>query len=192
MAWGNQSVVLRWVLATALGFGAAIAGGSALTWMAERFPGVNPDRFWVFAILCCLGLTVGWLQWRVMGRLLPDAVHWIGATTVGYLLVLLTVFLPPFPDASQGALLDDALRLSLVGALIGLAQWWALRQRCRGSAWWIPASAVGFLCFLWIVANPAHSLVEFVWVGGLLGGLAAVAPGVVLARLIHQLHTTTT
>lgn len=37
MAWGNQSVVLRWVLATALGFAAAIAGGRALTGRQRGF-----------------------------------------------------------------------------------------------------------------------------------------------------------
>lgn len=178
-------------MATALGFGAAIVGGSALTWAATRFPGVNQDRFFVFAILCALGLTVGWLQWQVIGRFLPDAARWIGATTVGYLLALFPVFLLSFSAVPQGALLDDALRLFLTGALIGLAQWWALRQCYRGSARWIPASAVGFLSFLWIVANPAHSWVELVWMGALLGGLTAVAPGIVLIWLLRQPRTAT-
>ena len=181
-----SSVLARWILVSVLGFGTGIAGGVGFTLAAEKLAGVNPDRFMAYATLFCLGLTVGFIQWRVVAQFLPRSVRWVPATFIGYLLALVPFAIPRFPNLPGPELLDVALLLALMGTAIGLAQWWVLRQHYRGAAVWVLASAVGFLSFLWLDVNPTHSLTEFVLVGAALGGLAAVAQGAALAWFVRR------
>jgi uncharacterized membrane protein len=183
----SKSVLLPWIAASAAGFAAGLVGGLILTAIAaEMLPGVNADRFGLYATLFCLGLAVGVAQLTVMAHLLPTATRWMAATLLGYLLAMIPFAISGFLNLAGPELLDDAFLLALMGAAIGLAQWWVLRQHYRGAVGWVLASMVGFLSFLWLVANPAHSLPEFVLVGTVLGGLAAVASGAVLAWLVQR------
>lgn len=181
-----SSLLARWVLGSALGFGVGMAGGAGLTLAAEKAARVNPDRLLVYAMLLCLSLAGGFTQSRTAARFLPRPGRWIPATVIGYALALVAFLLPGLLNLSGPEQVQAALPLALMGTAIGVSQWWVLRQHFHGAVVWILASAAGFLSFLWLVAHPAHSLTEMVIVGAVLGGLAAVAPGAALVWFVRR------
>lgn len=175
-------VMARWSAAGALGFALGIAGGAALTELAQSLAGVNPDRFSAYAILCSLGVAVGLLQWKTIVQWLPELERWAPATLAGYVLAMIPLTAPRLLGASGAPL------LLIMGGLMALGQWWLLRQHYRGAAIWVVASAAGMLSFLWLIANPASSLLELMLAGAVLGGLAAVLPGAALVWLARRPH----
>ena len=181
----SPSLIVRWILAGVIGFAVGIVGADILTLIFRRLPGINEDRFVVYAMLLCIGLAIGFTQSRVIALLLPRPSRWIVATLIGYLLVFPAIG-TRIPDLPGPAWTGSIPLLAYVGAVVGLAQWWLLRQRLRGAAWWIPASALGFLAFLWLVAHPADSMGDLVLAGALIGGLIAVPPALVLAWLARR------
>jgi hypothetical protein len=185
-SFSSWPLLAWWTFASLIGWAAGLAVGVLLTLVAGRFAGVNEDRFLVYAILLSVGLTTGVAQWRVMMHFLPQPIQWVAATLIGYLLSLIVIVGANQARLSVAGLWDDVLLLGLIGTAIGTAQWWRLRQHYRGAGVWMLATAVGFLSFMWLVANPAHSLGEFITLGTILGTLAAAAPGAALVWLVRQ------
>jgi hypothetical protein len=174
-----------WVLASLAGWAAGLAlGGLLINVGSSVFP-LNEDRAWVYAVLLALGLACGDAQSAVLRRHLPGAWRWIPVTLAGYLLAMAVM------AAASGTrigtdLMANAVLLGLIGAAVGLPQWLLLRRTFRGAGLWAPASAAGFLAFLWLVAHPAGSPGEIIAVGAILGALAAVPTGLVLARMVGR------
>lgn len=185
-AWGAWSLLAGWTVASAIGWAAGLAAGVMLTLGAEKYAGLNTDRFLAYATLISVGLTTGAAQWMVMRRYLPQPIRWVTATLIGYLLCLIVIVggnLVRLPAAGAG---DDVLLLVLLGAAIGIPQWWILRQHYRKAGLWVLATTVGFLCFTWTIIHPSHSLGEHVIRGTVIGALAAAAPGALLVWLVRQ------
>ena len=178
-------VLAWWILANLVGWVSGFALGALLTEIGSSLFGLNEDRALVYALLLALGLACGSAQSAVLGRYLPRAWRWIPVTLAGYLLAM------GITAAASGARLAtglwaNAVLLALIGAAVGVPQALLLRRHFCGAGLWVLASAAGFLSFLWLVANPASSLGEFIVFGAILGALAAVPPGVVLARVVRE------
>jgi len=174
-----------WFLANLVGWVSGFALGALLTEIGSSLFGLNEDRALVYALLLALGLACGIAQSAVLGRYLPRAWRWIPVTLAGFLLAM------GVTAAASGARLAtglwaNAILLALIGAAVGVPQALLLRRHFRGAGLWVLASAAGFLSFLWLVANPASSLGEFIAFGAILGALAAVPPGVLLAWVVRQ------
>jgi len=106
---------LQWVLATTLGW---IVG-------------------WAVTGELAVGAVIGIAQWLVLRPQVHQAGWWILASTIGWAMgtaVVMVVF-PPEPGVLAGALL---------GAMIGLAQWFVLRRWVRQAGWWPITSMLGW------------------------------------------------
>jgi hypothetical protein len=183
---GAWSLLAVWILTSAIGWGTGLAIGVLLTSVATNLPWLNEDRFFAYATLISLGLTTGIAQWVVMRRYLPKPIRWVVGTLVGYLLCLIIIVGGNMARLGGEGVWDDVLLLSLLGAAIGTSQWWVLRRHYHQAGLWVLATAVGFLCFLWTIITPSHSLGEHVIRGAIVGTLAAAVPGVMLVYLVRQ------
>jgi hypothetical protein len=174
-----------WILAGLAGWAAGLALGALLIEIGSSLLGLNEDRALAYAVLFALGLACGAAQSAVLRRHLPGAWRWIPVTLAGYVLAMGIV------AAASGArivtgLWANAVLLALIGAAVGVPQALLLRRTDRGAALWAPATAIGFLSFLWLVGHPASSMSEFIAVGAMLGALAAVPTGIVFAWMVRQ------
>ncbi len=141
----NWSFWFQWVLATTLGW---ILGG------------LLPGDLWI-------GVTVGVLQWLVLRPLVHQAGWWISLSSVGWAMghVVVVTAMPVG---------DEVLIGSVLGAMMGIAQWFILRRWFRGGGWWIVASTAGW------------GLGLFGLMGALLiGAVAGIVTGIVLELLLR-------
>jgi hypothetical protein len=185
-ARGAWSLLARWTFASSVGWAAGLTAGMALTSAAGNLPWLDEDRFFAYAILISLGLTLGAAQSVVLRHCLPQPGRWITATLIGHSLCLITIVGGNLARLGGTEVWGNVLLLGLFGTAIGTSQWWILRQHYRRAGLWVLASAAGFLCFMWIIVNPAHSLGELVIRGAIIGALAAAVPGAVLVWLVRQ------
>ena len=116
---------------------------------------VTEDFLFLYIFPPVLGLLTGSLQYLLLRRYLPRMEWWIAATILGWLLFslvlgLLSVF-AFFPTT-----VPPALAGVFLGGLIGLFQWWVLRQRVRLAALWILGSALGWGA-AWLLTDGAIS-----------------------------------
>jgi hypothetical protein len=105
---------------------------------------------------------------------------------IGHLLCLMLVIGVNLARLGGVDVWANVLLLCLFGTAIGTSQWWLLRQHYRQAGLWVLASAVGFLCFMWLIVNPAHSLSELAVRGAVVGALAAVVTGAALVWLVRR------
>jgi hypothetical protein len=93
------------------------------------------------------------LEFERKADIWPFWLGWTAANGIGWALGLtvMTAVQLALEAASGGALVEaegGAVLESVGGLLFGLAvgtmQWWALRRRIAGAAWWAPATAGGF------------------------------------------------
>lgn len=180
------SLLAGWTFTSAVGWAAGLAVGVLLTLVAAKLPWLNEDRFFDYATLISLGCTTGIAQWIVMRRYLSNPSRWVVGTLIGYLLCLIIFVGSNLARLEREGVWDDVLLLGLVGVAIGACQWWVLRQQYHQAGLWIPATAVGFLCFLWIIINPSHSLGEHIIRGAIVGTFTTIAPGMTLVYLVRK------
>lgn len=193
----------RWVFANMLGevigLGAAAIVGVTLAWSIERsfgaFAGVT------LAIVMILvgtfeGVVVGVAQWSALRRPFPKLrlSHWTLAAAVGA-FVAWTLGMTPSTLMDMGNTsaqasappfeMNDTLTYAfaaimgvILGPILGVPQWLALRRHVTRAGWWIPANAVAWavgmpVVFLGASVTP-DGFVELI-VTGLLTGAAAGA-----------------
>jgi hypothetical protein len=145
---------LRWVLACALGFGAGslVAMGLRALGFFE-YLGLNP-RMGLAGLLLWLGL--GFFQSVVLTSRFCHRLRWVGLTalggvigTLGSALLSSTLSLralgPFFPSRWETWALQPLLAIlpALVGACIGLFQWFAFRQKDVRILHWGIVCAIG-------------------------------------------------
>ena len=137
----NVGFLARWVAATAIGSAAGFLAGLGLADRLGNLPNVNSDRIAIYAMLVFLGWGLGFAQGRSMALYLRKATLWRPATLVGYLLAGVVGTASVLPEPPGAWLWHQVGLFAAMGALIGLAQGWELRDIFRSPAWWILASA---------------------------------------------------
>lgn len=218
--WQDRLILyLRWIVANALGelfgLGATFAIGIGLFSGLAESPGLLPTLL-TAALMTASGMieggVVGWLQWQVLQRSLPEITrrHWIRATVIGAVIAWfcgslpMTFFSLSAPSAEQSAQEPDTdvmlLMFSLMGLVAGLIlaypQWRQLK-RWRKSAWtWLPANALAWGMGMPLIfsavdkVQAARSLLEGVWIFALhllvTGALAGAVHGLVLVWMISR------
>jgi hypothetical protein len=183
---GGLSLLARWIAATSTGWAAGLGAGMLLTWVATWLPWMNEDRVFGYATLISLGLTLGLAQWVVLRRYISQPFRWVTATLIGYLLCVIIIISSNLAALGGMGVWNNVLLLGLLGTAIGMSQWWILRRHYRSAGWWVLATAAGFICFLWIILIPSHSLGELVIRGTLVGTTAALVSGITLVWLVRQ------
>ncbi len=206
-----------WVFANALAELLGL-GASALLWIAFFFGLEERLGIAISAVVVVVGSTilegtaVGVLQWRVLRRALPQLrlKVWWGATAVGALVAWSLGMIPstlmsmmdesatstPPPEMSDALMYTLAAAMGLVlGPILGLPQWWALRRHLKSAWLWLPANAVawswGMIMIFAVVGLVPASGITATTVLIILGGLAMAGAvvggihGVVLVKLLR-------
>lgn len=121
-----------------------------------------------------LGIAVGLGQWMVLrSKLLGagwerGAGWWVLSTVLGFTVGFFVVVI-------LNTIGLGFISIAMYGAMVGLAQWFVLRQRVRMSGWWILATIIGWLA-AWSV-----DLAVF-WQGMIVGGATGIALVLLSAR----------
>lgn len=141
IGWG---LWLRWMLASAAG----LAVGFAV-----YFPlvvGFASEQSLVEHILlsiaggAVLGAVIGSVQWLVLRRLLSQLARWVWATAAGGAVGgTVAVSVGSGVGESMGFVTALVVGGALLGASLGLAQWFLLRRQLAQVGWWVLASTLG-------------------------------------------------
>ncbi|MEQ8462981.1 hypothetical protein [Coleofasciculus sp. E1-EBD-02] len=184
------SVWLQWLLVTLLGFVAS------LFWIEI---GERPDINMIEGIIG--GTIIGFAQWLVLRRYLSSAWWWIIASLLGWGVMGLSSFgvigwfaprtMRLFPRLVYGVV-DGAT----LGLILGMAQWWVLRQYVSKAWGWIFTNTLYWAISLavgWIVGGLLRRFTQM-FLSEVLGlgvtwMLVAGLTGITLIRLLGKVPT---
>ncbi len=146
------SLWLLWTIATALGFTLGIGLSQlALTAMGEILSSI------------AFGSIAGLAQWFILRKRFHVSGWWVLATSLGATLGLVAT--NAVHEALMGvrvALVVGVLGLTVLGLLVGIAQWLVLRKHLHRAGWWVLASAAGWFLGGLIAWAIRLQFVEFV------------------------------
>jgi hypothetical protein len=114
----DWAFLFYWMMATTLGW---ILGGIVFSSLQELSS----------------GLFVAFFQWLVLLGRIDKAWRWLLFSTVGWVIGWIIAFL----TVPAGLELVTAM---IIGATLGVAQWFILRQVFHWSGWWIAISVVAW------------------------------------------------
>jgi hypothetical protein len=147
---------LRWVLLTAAGWVIGLPLGFVLVAVAGWIIGVHDDSILLklgldnAAAFVCIVAVVGLMQWLALRRIVRRAGFWVLSSIIGFTIsssihgVVCYVWgYPDNLDRLPGTVVW-AMAFVVGGTLTGLLQHRILRRQVCHSAWWVPASAVGW------------------------------------------------
>lgn len=151
----NTSVVakwwLPWVLANAIGTAGGWAVGINLSTLAGPPGPLNANAL---VLSATLGATIGLAQWLAIEQwvradfwILASTISWSAGFLVSYfpisfvVALFLTHIISPSPEI---LFVSCAVGGAVLGANIGLAQWFVLRNRVSGANSWIRANIIGY------------------------------------------------
>jgi hypothetical protein len=216
MAPQSKYLWLNWTISCALG---ELLGFSAAALVAVSSDALAASYHIQIPRLAYLGIVgigglieggiLGWFQWRVMQRQVPNipGKHWIGVTALigmgGWILgMIYPLFFADSVQSAESARQEPGpfLYFTLVvlfgaamGAAFGFFQWIVLRRYALKSWYWIPANSIGWalgmLCIFVAAAIPdQHSSTAMIRVliaaGGITAGLCVGAvTGLFLLRI---------
>jgi len=165
-ASGEAGLWLRWVVANAVGEGIGLGGAVLIGAAGARRFGGDTGLFSavILAALAVLagtlieGTVVGTAQWLVLTGPLPTMRWgmWALATGAGAFLAWTLGMIPstllslgsggaPSAEPAEATVLGLAFLMGLVlGPVLGLAQWLALRRFMRHAALWMPANTLAW------------------------------------------------
>lgn len=146
VGWG---FAVLWVLAGIAGSftGAALSLGVGMVVTAAGIPEdqVHPVAFGLVNGLA-FGLAFGGAQWLLLRRRLDRADRWAPASILGWLAVFLIVhtLIEPLAQSNDavGSLPAALVGGAIVGALLGLPQWFVLRDQLGKAGWWVAIQAL--------------------------------------------------
>jgi hypothetical protein len=147
---------LRWVLLTAAGWVIGLPLGFVFVAVAGWIIGVHDD-----SILLKLGLdnaaafiftvaVVSLMQWLALRRIVRRAGFWVLSSIIGFTISSsihgVVCYVWGYPDNLDHFLGTVVWAMAFVvgGTLAGVLQQRILRRQVCHSAWWVPASAVGW------------------------------------------------
>ena len=145
VALSALSVPIAWLIAWAFMSQVENAIGGTIRVGGETH--ITEDFLFIYFLLPLLGLLSGFLQYLLLRRYLPRIGWWIGATVLGWLLLIVVLGLLPIvssPYFDVRSMWFGALAVVLMGGSTALPQWLVLRQRVRRAAGWILASVLGW------------------------------------------------
>lgn len=106
---------------------------------------ITEDYLFIYFFFPTLCLISGVLQYSLLRLYVPKMGGWILATLAGCLFVFVTMtFLIRVFEVAFLNLWNGALAFATIGGLIGLSQWFFLRQRIPKAGWWMLASILGW------------------------------------------------
>jgi hypothetical protein len=190
----------RWVLANLVGefIGLGVAGGlgAGVTLVLDNVTGTGTFIVLTIALVMAAtveGAIVGLAQWWVLGHYLPTLTRrvWLLATVLGAIVAWMTGMMlstlgADFISAreSTAALLFGATLGPVVGALLGAAQWLALRHYVQRAGWWVLANALAWTAGMAVIfaatgivqESTPVAVVAITWaVSGILAGMVVAA-----------------
>jgi len=188
---------VQWVLANALG---GVIGWSVGVNLANTVgpPGLFTANTIVLSVT--LGATIGFAQWLVLRQwlradlwILASAISWFVGWPVSRPMSYLVAFLPAIPSWLFLPM-SFVVGGTALGTLMGLSQWFILKNRVYGASLWLPANVVGYalgqvLACIGLLVSVGVSLPESLS-GGMyvliLETVSGVSSGGVLKRLLQQ------
>jgi hypothetical protein len=146
------------VLLTAAGWIIGVPLGFVFVAVAGWIIGVHEDSDSIIlklgldnaAAFICLVAVVGLMQWLALRRVLRRAGFWVPASIIGFTISsgihTVVCYVWGYPDNLDHlpGTLVWAIAFVVGGVLAGVLQQRILRRHVRWSAWWVPASAVGW------------------------------------------------
>lgn len=156
----TASFLFRWTLATALGWAV----------------GLYVSAWSLYTPALCIGgafsgAVVGWAQWRILRQQGESGRRWMALSATGTAVGVL-----PAAGAAIVLTLGWGIGIALIGAIIGaglgIGQWFMLQERYEPRAgWWIAANAgAGAACALLTLAPLVRGLPLGLLIGALLYG----------------------
>ncbi len=147
---------LRWVLLTAAGWVIGLPLGFVFVAVAGWIIGVHDDSIILklgldnAAAFICIVAVVGLMQWLALRRIVRRAGFWVLSSIIGFTISSsihsVVCYVWGYPDNLDHFLGTVVWAMAFVagGALAGVLQHNILRRQVSHSAWWVPASAVGW------------------------------------------------
>ncbi|MDX2032729.1 MAG: hypothetical protein SF339_18780 [Blastocatellia bacterium] len=214
----NRRFWLQWIAANALGelvgLGAAAAVAIGLLLAVGEPKSLIAAAALALAMIAAgtgEGVIVGWAQWRVLRQRLPAMPQgrWVRATAVGALVAWTfgmapstlmsqqeTGGAPPWTPSELQVMLLAAAMGAVLGPILGLPQWLALRRYVRRAHWWIWANAAAWLAGMPLVflgagasptgASPARIALTIAATILAAGAVVGAIHGAALLRLLKQ------
>lgn len=163
---------LQWILANAasetVGLGTTLLIGAFLLVQAKPTIGALPAvALGVLAATVIEGSIVGTAQWLVLRRPLEKMRWrtWVLATALGACVAWTLGMIPstllftgPDSGAAAPGEMSDLMIYTLfaamgiaLGAILGAAQWLALRRHVPKAGWWVPANALAWMLGMVVV-----------------------------------------
>lgn len=213
----NWSLWYRWILANAvgegIGLGLTLIMGFVLFAGAEKTLG--PVAVAGLAILAGTGIegmVVGTAQWSVLRHPLPKlSWHtWALVTALGAFvawtlgMIPSTFFLTQADSGATSSVQMDtfviyglaALMGFVLGPVLGIPQWVALRRYVRKASWWVLANAVAWALGMMVVFIGVHVVLQDGFHPGMLvllllfllgaGGVVGAVHGLALVWLVQS------
>ena len=107
---------------------------------------ITEDFLLVYVLFPIIGVLTGLTQYFLLRHYLSHMGGWIATTILGWIMpfvvgYIYSAIITPGRDISSAWMI---LGLALLGACVGLPQWWLLRHRVHHAAWWILAYGFGW------------------------------------------------
>ncbi|MDE5079178.1 MAG: hypothetical protein O4751_13250, partial [Trichodesmium sp. St2_bin6] len=154
VGWGFW---FQWVWANSVGWFVGLFLFVGLFFVFGVLGGVVENAIGSFGLLAVFGTVfgavVGSFQWWVIRKRLSQARWWILATALASAILFSTaeVLSNAVSDVVSNTVIQGVVISSLIGLVIGSAQWLVLRKQLSQSHWWILASVLGITATLFAI-----------------------------------------
>jgi hypothetical protein len=116
------------------------------------------QRIYFYIAFPFVGFTLGFSQWLLIRRYLPQVRRWILANTLSYTLsVILWIFLDLFFESMADN--QNLIGIVVVG-IASLLLWLVIRRRFTRSLGWALASGIGLFTFFYAIRIVGYDLVQ--------------------------------
>lgn len=168
------SLWLWWVLASVFGIGLGYALAYILFSLYKLLITGPPQLSFVHFIFPIAGLSVGFVQWLIMRKYLPQTKIWILALVVGYSTSVAIWYVFEFSYVLFPIFWHDYGDLFWFPSalLAGVPLWLVLRRNFSRSGVWALIGSIGLLYFFWTMFSTGYDLYYYSGydvVGGLFG-----------------------
>ena len=182
----------QWVLTNMVGGVVGFFVGLFVGWLAVQWTNtIGSIGLAVFGAV--FGAVVGSLQWWVLRKRLSQARWWILATVLVSAILFSTaeVLSNAASDVVSNTVIQGVVISSLIGLVIGSAQWLVLRKQLSQSHWWILASVLGITATLFAIFYSSRFEQISIWdlilgLLGISGIIYGVITGFALVWLLRQ------